>query len=590
MALHWVSHLLILGDFKLTLRSKKSMQKLYRSWCLALVIFIISTLAHARIPLSQFFESAAGRFIFSQTTEGNQMVRILIGRDVLPGERAALIREVLQNRRSAPATRSLKQRLNIVYDRFALEHPEAARSKFRTGSTDLTTEEANALRTLMASEFDHDFLESIARAIPASAGSALRQNSLAFLRGETANKYLAILQKWVADGLNNEATSALQYYEQLRGAHAEIEKLLKPADVYRLLADEEMLTYIKNLDSVLKSVSESTREISVSSKLYQALRKNLNGKVPAHTIATRLEDLQRGGLQSLRRALGDMTLQEVQLLVHGGNPLKPTAKSLLGRYLKETGATTVVRTFSIGPNATDPQGPQRLVVAVSNKSLPKYMEYFTSENFLTHVHAPDQGTLQVGFQGKVGTYANLYEDMRSPRLGTMMINILLKSTEGQRVAQFFKLGQDQQYNLIAQWPWQLPNYCATSGYSSCTHWVGNIPIGDKLVAEYKFPGRVDQHAYNATPDSPLPRIQKLNQYEHPSPLVKRVWKVPGNEQLANTLGLGPQNLAGEFANPGWVAITLTGPASTERVPVVFLMTADHKAAIAADFPLNIHAY
>ena len=163
---------------------------------------------------------------------------------------------------------------------------------------------------------------------------------------------------------------------------------------------------------------------------------------------------------------------------------------------------------------------------------------------------------------------------------------MLSTREGSRAAQYFRLGATEQQTALT--PWNLPGYCATGGYSSCTHWVGNIPLGDRMVWEYKFPGYVDTYASNRVPPTADPRVQVLAPYDSANPLARRVWKVPGNEQLADALGLQAANLRGEFANPGWVAHSLTGSASVDRVPVVFLVVPDARAAISADFALQIN--
>jgi hypothetical protein len=63
--------------------------------------------------------------------------------------------------------------------------------------------------------------------------------------------------------------------------------------------------------------------------------------------------------------------------------------------------------------------------------------------------------------------------------------LYFKTSEAQRLTKYFELGAEN--GDLAQYPWNLGKYCSKEGgYTSCTHWVGNIPVGDKVVKEYKF--------------------------------------------------------------------------------------------------------
>src|SRR5690606_16617256 len=125
--------------------------------------------------------------------------------------------------------------------------------------------------------------------------------------------------------------------------------------------------------------------------------------------------------------------------------------------------------------------------------------------------------------------------------------------------------------------WELDGYCAAGGYTCCTHWIGNIPIGDKKVSSYSFPGNVDEHAGNARGTGP--QRQKLKPYDYPNPLMQLVWQVPGNEQLADVLGVHRSKMSGELAKSGWVLHTLAGAVGRDRVPVVFYFVSNHKDEI-----------
>jgi hypothetical protein len=98
------------------------------------------------------------------------------------------------------------------------------------------------------------------------------------------------------------------------------------------------------------------------------------------------------------------------------------------------------------------------------------------------------------------------------------------------------------------------------------------------VVEYAMPG--EQLANELNPE---PVRKFLRAYESKDPLLNRVWKIPGNQMLAETIGQQGAFLRGEFANPGWLITTLMGSVTTERVPVVFVSRADHRAPIRANF-------
>jgi hypothetical protein len=359
--------------------------------------------------------------------------------------------------------------------------------------------------------------------------------------------------------------------------------VLPEAETLALLANPEMTYYHDQLAHVLEIALKDRSEKSMNQKILSALKDNLHNAVPSDTVEKRIESLKNEKPGALLQALGQMTLPELQRLVYGRNPLKPSPESLLGQYINTTGAATVVRTFPRGPNRQE--GPKKLVVSLSPRSFKKYSELFTLVNFLIHVHSPNQGTLYLAHEGLSGSYANHSEDLRAPSPGALLPHILLSTSEGQRARLFFELGKS---GGEAKEPWDLDNYCAKGGYSSCTHWVGNIPVGDKLVNRYSFPGQVDDHADNSVGKGV--QSQRLEPYENDNLITSLVWKVPGHQQLADVIGLHRANISAELANPGWVAYSLLGSAGVDRVPFVFLTTSNHRSPIPKDFDLQISAY
>ena len=292
----------------------------------------------------------------------------------------------------------------------------------------------------------------------------------------------------------------------------------------------------------------------------------------------------------------DLTLDQVQKDLHGGDLTRPSPDSLIGKYLAETGASTVVRKFANAPVGNEiPKyalSEDRLVVAVSENTFPVFKKYFSSMNMMYQVYEPNDMKLTVGFEGKRGTEGMNRDDMTFTVSGTLMIPILLDSQEGARARNFFKLA-DKNSRYAAN-PWFLRSannepYSAMSAFMGCTHWFGGMPIGNNTVDAFNFP-----HG-DEDPTGDKPNTKKLVDYVVPeafSPemkqLIRDVWTVPGHQQLGEILA--PSSFRrGEFANPGWVAYTLTGTVKTDRIPVIFLLVDDEKAPLPADFKVQISA-
>ncbi len=577
-----------------------------RHWVAVLLFsaFITATSAFAvppgRIPLERILQSVAGRDILARES-GLKIVERIVGPGVPASERHRVLIEALRQPEMSEVASQLEERMNRIYQRThdfiaeqnyggnhlqRLEHV-FSESRLARGVeyTDMNYWISRELRV-----FDETFLNSLPLA-PAAGSTrsyqAIREAFVQSAAGAAARSTAPkdILERWIAKGRNKEFTSVYQAYNTLKAARPEVEQVLPEAQVYALLADEEMSVYRKRIEDVLSRMQTVPQE--------RAFEEMLHNKVPAAQIAERIAGLSAGTPDAFRRALGEMTIEEVRLLVHGGNPLQPTPESLLGQYIRETGAATITRRFPMGPEsgpgATTDLGPEKLVIAVSNATLPVYHRLFASENFLFHLHTPNQETLHLAFQGMYGSYGKMVEPLTGLSEGSLLPMILLKTSEGQRAAQFFELAASIDAH-VAKMPWKIPGYLTNrGGYESCTHWVGNIPIGDKVVRQYKFPGKFDNEGVSDLPIDPHPRVADLQDFDHHNPLVKRVWKNPGQEQLSSVLGIGRYNGYAMLANPGWVAHVFTGVTSVDRVPAVFFAVADHTAAIPAGFPLKIKA-
>jgi hypothetical protein len=398
--------------------------------------------------------------------------------------------------------------------------------------------------------------------------------------------------------LEPKVAGLVQQYERLLARDPVLAQIFGESLVLQVATTERQPNRALALSSLFEMFERVHKSVAnISRKDAQELWVEfLDAKVPAAQVSARVRNfLESPSKESLSQALGELTLADSKTLFD----------ELVARYLSETQASTVVRRFHRGAaqgvvDTSSALGDERLVVTVSAATFEQFKKYFSGSNQFFHLHTPRQGTLMVGFQGKVGSYANIQQDFRAPTIGTILPTIVLSSSEAERMHQFIRLGSANGGAQYALTPWTLQGYCATGGYSSCTHWFGNIPIGDRMVSEYRFPGKIDQHASNSISPDPVidaaPRVQALGNFTYSGSdqtiahLLPQVWGAPGSEQLADVIGLAQSNLSGELANPGWVAISLTGSAPRDRVPVVFYIVSDHRAPIAPDFDPQIAAY
>ena len=374
--------------------------------------------------------------------------------------------------------------------------------------------------------------------------------------------------------------------------HPALIQILTHPELAQILDIDLMREIVENPENTqyTRILTESLEGVATRDQFVERMKSVLVNKVPKASIENRVAYLlsQPTNKRSILRALGDMNLREVQQLLHGGNLAAPTEDSLLGQYLKETGAKTLLRTFGMRPPVTSAgglQGPQRLIVPISPASFAAYEKYFYNHNFMSvWAHA------QVMQAGQIFSYSHAFVPFRLPGTpNTALPQIILSSSEAQRLEQYSQLfkaphngGNFLNRANAAMYPWALPGYCATGGYSgNCTQWIGNIPIGDKLVSEYRFPPNFEMRLEDKSPIR-----APLAAYEHKNELMKRVWKAPGNEQLADVIGQHDAGVNAEFANPGWLVSTLIGPTTNERVPLLFIVVEDHTADIPIDVVPN----
>lgn len=385
--------------------------------------------------------------------------------------------------------------------------------------------------------------------------------------------------------VNTFRVAAYRAYKALMGT-TNFEALMPPASVYPLLERADASMFAENFETFLKAFREATIGNEVQ-RFHAALQSMLTDIVPARQIEERIQAYRADPTpDTFLRLMGDMTFAETTELLLGPDVMNPNPDSLVGKYRAATNASMIRRTFDNGYGV---QGQERWVVAVNSLTQVHFKKFFRLANFLLHYHTPTQGTLLTSHENKVGTYSNNRSDLQinDQYPGTVIPLVLLDSYEGQRARLFYQLGREDENK--SKYPWNLPPetpnqpYSAASAFTCCTFWFGNIPVGRETTNEYWFPGFYNTNVPNTDPSIVAQAAHRPLNNHSGDLLSKLVWTNPGHLQLSEVLGLRAQNLAGEFAAPGWVGTTLVGSASAERVPIVFLVVPDVAAPIDPNF-------
>lgn len=377
--------------------------------------------------------------------------------------------------------------------------------------------------------------------------------------------------------------------------HAAYEAL--PASIKTRLTETEFLSIAEESDitlfrerlgalfSELKAKPASAIDdtiVAYSKKLLA--EKNFSG----NEIAARIEGWKQGKSDRWFKLLGDRSLEEARRMYIGEKLGEIAPNSLIGKYVKATGAQSRVMRLPITAGSSQ-LGPEKLIVAVSASSFDAFKKILDSENYISIV-----GHNAVIKSPQVYDVWGNKSNVRLPSVGTPLPMLVLKTSEMHRMSRYLDLatsGQFPQWNHELKEPWRISNYCEPGGFSCCTHWIGNVPIGDTLVSEYVFPGGEDYVYSNGRYTvKPKPQVKaELKEWTAQNAkqkLLTSVWKVPGNMQLSEVIGQKAANGRGEFASPGWVIRTLMGPTKSARVPVVFYVVDDHRAAIPDVLNLN----
>lgn len=437
---------------------------------------------------------------------------------------------------------------------------------------------------------------------------------------------------------NIEAYRQLTHLLEHRPALLEQKALIKA--IHAVLKDESLPNQhelIKNLTIAIGSKplnkAATGRDLVMVARLI--LKTELEKSMPSYMAEERANLLLTPSIDkaTLLRALGGLTKAEsLEALIGPDGIDQISHDSLIGRYLNDalllTGQTpsTLVGDFDRGPGFNS-RGGRKLFVSVDRKTIPVFQQLFgMNPNLLMHNHEPKQGTLALYHRGQEISYAQY--DWKSPvrfQVGKTIPMIVLSSREGDNATNYFTLGTLE--NKFAKYPGAFAtasdkevinytekeellnkgkkskrrtvklerperNYCANGGYGSCTHWVGEMPIGEKIVGTYSMPGAVGDDPYSK-PEEGVPvglQTQAVGTFngfyvkmwdtftpigtkERADRLARIVWKQnAGNEQFWSMVG--DKNAValdhGEFANPGWVAYNLLANSDQDRVPVVFL--------------------
>lgn len=399
----------------------------------------------------------------------------------------------------------------------------------------------------------------------------------------------------------------------IAGMRTELGKGLSSVLVKKLVNFEEPI-YQNAIIKIIKQIKQS-RERNKSKALKAALLENLVPFFSEEQAAARVElFFKRESIKNLKHALGEMNLDELQIHVYGSDSANPEPESVLARFFAQVKAElgldlkAEMRSFYDEPQGAN-KGPEKLFVSINEQVYPIFQKYFVNEHFLIHTHSPSQGTLNISFNNENLSYAgqSKHGETRAGSENSMWPLIFFSSAEAQRAALYFRLGElsaADGYNIAKHPNYILDKndkpYVKQGGYTCCTHWFGEMPLGEELVSEYRFPGQVDRHATNyveggsaAAIISPIGVPDKvINGRVLPLPaLTHIVWKSRrGHMQMWQMLNLRDSLDNAELTNPGYILYALLGKTEARRVPLVFVFKHDLSLPSNTSIRENISYY
>lgn len=323
----------------------------------------------------------------------------------------------------------------------------------------------------------------------------------------------------------------------------------------------------------------------------------------------------------LRKALGEMTREEMNEALIGRNGIQDVSPdSIVGRFLQEQAAagrpaSTLIAQFPTAPTEGAPLGERRLFIAIDAQSAQKVREMVTNNpHLLVHNYDLGQGTLYLNHHGKNISYAK-YNSNDVWNTTTFYENhllpfITLSTTSATNAINYFTLGTLTN-SARTKYPWSLvkvvenqPNelYVRPGGYTCCTHWFGEMPLGDRITETYAMPGQPDTSGRQADPlatdqrairEAPVGSYTHFSQHNTNTPigtesrldrLTRIVWRSEkGPEQMWSMLNARAQFADAQLTNPGWILFNLLGAAPVDRVPVVFVYRGDATQPLTQEY-------
>jgi hypothetical protein len=290
------------------------------------------------------------------------------------------------------------------------------------------------------------------------------------------------------------------------------------------------------------------------------------------------------------------SLHDIEIRIHGRDYEQPSASSVVGRYLSETGAASGLRQFQERPGS-DALGVPRFVISVSNKTYPRYLQLFGGKNILEQLSTRSNHTYNhLRWRNEIFLGEHLTE--RVPGEGTLGIPILISDSEAYRLQALFylfsqyprstrQLGSYSGY----QFPFHIKGYGFpnVSYYNNCGSWPALLMIGDTLVDSLRLPGNLDR-----VPPT-RPRVGRLTDYAVPDniqprdhDLFKRTFSVPGHQPLWEMLGFRLDE--GDWTASGWSSHTLLGRAGVDRVPILVYYTDNHRKPLPRQIDPRIYLF
>jgi hypothetical protein len=340
--------------------------------------------------------------------------------------------------------------------------------------------------------------------------------------------------------------------------------------------DQVINNYIRSVNDQL--VDQEMQYLAFEKFLGDQSQQEIANEIISESFVKEIND--PNGINKIEYVINDDLIKRLDL-IKSVQSIEP--KSLLESFIKDTKAHYSLVKFRKGPSQDNHDyqrfGQTKLLVQIKRESIDSFRKYFSREEFFYHYHSVAQGTLNTLHKGNYGSYGK-HGNPLAFRSNTLLPAMIFSTSEGERLTNYFKLRMVTTEDMLR--PWVISNFCGKGGgYDSCTHWIGDIPVGEVLVKQYTFPGKVDRHArrdVEVTQDGIVfdikPYDKACHSFSNMHEDVSRCWKAKGraNMQLWEVLGDREGQVGGYFANPGYLLYRLTAHVSNSRIPIVFYMS------------------